>query len=203
MSILSHTNDIQPESSYPGFLALLDSDPKQAADRFYRYVIVLFGKAPPKVLRSLPEDVKPDMIHDIVVHCIRNNFRVLKKYENKGRPFAIWFYFISRNYVLDHLPKYIETIEPDDVSTGPSNNPGEGVENRQILEKVNLCLAKIDDYCRLLLRMAGDELVPREMVKVLGWQQDKAKKVSNDLGYCRKKLEDMLTEFGLDIDHLK
>jgi hypothetical protein len=51
--------------------------------------------------------------------------------------------------------------------------------------------------------MAAEEWLPREMVVAMGWPKEKARKLSNDLGYCRKKLENLLFQEGLDIEKIK
>lgn len=216
MTDTKHSTESVADACWPGFLDLVDSNPRKAAEGLYRFVYTLFRTAPPRILRSLPTEKHQDLMHDIVVHCIKQNLRVLRQYQNKGRPFAVWFYFIARNLILDSLDRERQTPTFSDPSLvdeaagrtrsdqSLTGNPiHQRSEMRQTLEAVNSCLEKIGDYCRALLRMAGDELVPREMTKVFGWPKDKAKKVSNDLGYCRKKLENMLVEYGLDIEELK
>lgn len=208
------TTNEQTDISFPGFLRLLDSDPKRVAEDFYCWVTGLFRTAPPRILRSVPADRHSDLIHDIVVHCIKDNFRVLRQYSDRGKPFAVWFYLISRRLILDWIdhenigPELIDPLaQPTEadgvVSESSGSNPGVDAQLREMLEAVNGCLDRIGDYCKALLRMAGDEWLPREMVQALGLQKDKAKKVSNDLGYCRKKLENLLVEYGMDIEDLR
>ena len=203
------------DNTWPQFLDQLHADPESAAKNLYNYTIGYLRECPPRIYASIPEDHRPDLAHDVVVHCIKDDFRVLRQYVNRGKPFAAWFYFIVRNTIMDALRKAgrnPETVDlqPDDVGAKHRANPGPSssdvekqAEFREMLDAVYECMKEIDDYCRLLLRMAADEYLPREMVRVLRWSADKAKKVSNDLGYCRKKLEALLIERDISIDFLK
>ncbi len=190
---------------WPGFLDLLDSHPEKGLEEFYLFVAGLLRSSPPRMMNSLSKEDKEDLIQDIVIHCIQDNFRVLRTYENEGNAFAAWLYFIARNKIIDFLRKSGREIK---LRSNP--NPQElrwshdTSRNREDFgDAVNIarkCLEKMDEYCRLLLKMSSDEFLPREMVMVLGWPAEKAKKVSNDLGYCRKKLSNLLWENGLKIE---
>jgi len=198
---------MKTNSSWPPFLDLIDHQPLKAADQFYRYVVGLLEVSTPRTLKIVPLDERKDLFHDIVVHCIRDNFRVLRQYEDVGRPFAAWFYFVANNKIRDYLDKSgrtPETISSNNSDPAPSDeakpNPETDHENRELLQSVNAAIAELDDYCQVLLRLAGEEYKPREMTGILGWAKEKAKKISNDLGYCRRKLANLLFERGIDIE---
>ncbi len=191
--------------SWPGFLDLLDSHPEKGLEEFYLFVARLLRTSPPRLMNSLSEEDKEDLIQNIVIHCIQDNFRVLRTYKNEGNAFAAWLYFIARNKIIDFLRKSGREAKPK-ISSNPgalrqSNvTSGNREDFGDAVYVVRKCLEKMDEYCRVLLKMAADEFLPREMVMILGWPAEKAKKVSNDLGYCRKKLSKILSENGLKIE---
>lgn len=194
---------------WPGFLDLLDSHPEKGLEGFYLFVARLLHTSPPRLMNSLNEEDKEDLLQDIVIHCIQDNFRVLRTYKNEGNSFAAWLYFIARNKIIDVFRKSGREVElrsnPYPQELRRSQDASRDREDfGDAVNIVRKCLEKMDEYCRLLLKMSSDEFLPREMVMVLGWPAEKAKKVSNDLGYCRKKLSNLLWENGLKIeDYLK
>jgi len=202
---------INTETSWPGFLDLLDTDPDTGFRDFYRFTYTLLRSNPPKPMRSLNSQDQEDMIGEIIYHCTRDNFRVLKKYTDKGKPFAAWFYAIAYNKVLNHLRDM--GSESNNVSLDQSSeafdlqqllpNPQEGEVKRfelAILENiVREVIGRLDEYCQLLLKMAADEFTPREMVASLRLPKDQNKKISDDLRECRRKLKKKLSEKGYDL----
>jgi RNA polymerase sigma factor (sigma-70 family) len=192
--------------NWPPFLDTMNSQPRSAAVQFYKYVVGLLEVSKPRALKAVPAEYRNDLFHDIVVHCIRDDFRVLRQYKDMGRPFAAWFYFVANNKIRDFWDKEKQrsdtggsgVIEPELADTSHSN-PGSDTQNRQLLDKVNQCIRELDDHCQVLLRLAAEEYKPREIVRVLGWAKDKAKKISNDLAYCRKKLMDLLSVRGIEV----
>jgi len=195
------------DPNLPPFFDLLDRHPGRAAELFYRYVVSLLEVSLPRKLKHIPEEQRKDLFHDIVVHCIKDDFRVLRQYTNIGRPFAAWFYFVANNKIRDYIEKHTKDVEANAGESSNStpikaeiSNPETSLQSRELLELVNECIAELDAYCQVLLRLAGEEFKPREMVGVLGWAKEKAKKVSNDLGYCRSKLQNLLFARGVDIE---
>lgn len=196
---------------WPTFLTLLDSNPEEAARQFFLYAARLLKASPPRVMRSLTEDDRDDLIQIIVIHCVKNNFKVLREYTDQGKPFAAWFYPIARFRIIDYIRKCGRkpvTISADthpDGETGrrrpATGNPGlsDHGDMKDTLDIVQKCMAGLDHYCRLLLRMAGDELKPSEMLRLLRWPAARAKKVSNDLRYCRRKLKNLVETQGVNI----
>ena len=199
--------------SWPDFLDLLDSEPQRAFDQFYRYAYRELTDMPPRPMRALSIENQQDLLEDIILHCVNNDFRILRQYRNVGKSFACWLYKIAHNKAL----KYLIILKKKWPAPPEPENPGDKdliekltyhIENQQekryefkeILSKVRESIKKIDNRCRLLLEMASDEYTPREMVMVLGLPKDKNVKVSNDLRYCRKKLEDLLYVRGVIIE---
>jgi len=203
-----------PNPSWPTFLDVLDSDPDTAFVDFYRFAVRTLSTAPPRPMRNLSQDDRQDLIHDIIYHCAKDNFRVLRQYVDKGKPFAAWLYVMAHNLCVDHFRS--KGRDPDVVSIN-RNSGGTSLENIlsnrgssngkkselvELIAIVKKTIKRLDEYCRLLLEMAADEFTPKEMVAVLRLPPDQNKKVSDDLRYCREKLKRRLAEGGLDIRSL-
>jgi len=96
-------------------------------------------------------------------------------------------------------------IPDDDVvahKASEAPNPYTVTKWREACLTTRRAMDMIDDYCRLLLEMAGDEITPLEMIAILRLPRDQNKKVSDDLRHCRKKLKSIIYEEGTDIDAL-
>ena len=199
------------DKTWPSFLSRLDSDPESAFEDFYRLAWRILEEVPPRPMRGLAEGDREDVFHETIYHCVRNNFRILRRYVDRGRPFAAWLYTIAHHKCIDFLR--VGRVQSGSVSfdqdpdgkglekilSNPADDPVKRVELAEVLGIVKSALAELGDYCRLLLEMASDELTPREMVLVLRVPRDQNKKVSDDLRYCREKLKKRLAEIGLDI----
>ena len=205
--------DIDPQSAWPDFLDELDTHPQRAAEAFYRFTFRLIQVAPPRVLNQLDQGDRDDLVQDVVVYCIRDDFRVLRTYKDVGKPFAAWLFFMIRNRVLDRLKSRSrkdrtivrdrsesspEGLERSDAEVPRGADSSDRASFTEVLGVVRRLMQSLDEHCRLLLRMAGDELTPREMTRLLGWPPERSKKVSDDLRYCRKKLFSLLAEKGID-----
>ena len=194
--------------NWPSFLDLIDDDPKKSAAEFYQFAAKLLSTAPPKLFRGLNKEDQEDFIQEIVIHCISNNFRVLRTYQDKGKPFAAWFYIIVHHKLVDFLRKRGQVmpyeLELADAHEFVSDNPGIealfNVEHNEALKVVKMCLSEIGTKCRLLLKLAAKEFRPKEMVRIMGLPLEQAKNVANDLAHCRKKLANLLWEKGIKIE---
>jgi RNA polymerase sigma factor (sigma-70 family) len=205
---------IVSDESWPDFLNLLDDDPDAAFAAFYKFAFRVLMAVPPRPMRSLGPEDRQDLIHEIVYHCVKNDFRVLRRYTDQGKPFAAWLYATSYHKSLDYLrhrDSQPETVsihrDPDgkgleNVLFDPAGANGERLEFGEILAIVKRSMERLGEHCRLLLEMAADEFTPREMVRVLGLRAQDNKKISDDLRYCREKLKRYLAEAGIDIGTL-
>jgi RNA polymerase sigma factor (sigma-70 family) len=199
------------DASRPEFLDLMDSDPDRAFADFYRFAVTLLSRKPPRPLMSANPEDRQDIIHDIVYHCVKEDFRVLRRYTPRGRSFAAWLYVVAHNKSLDLIsvagrqPMTVSMHEQNDgraleqVLAGPGGGQDRQAEFSDIIGLVVKAIAHLDEHCRLLLEMAADEFTPKEMVSVLGLAPEQNKKVSDDLRYCRGKLKRLLSETGIDL----
>jgi RNA polymerase sigma factor (sigma-70 family) len=188
--------------SWPGFLDCLDKDPDAAFADFYRFTVSQLRRRPPPAMHALKDD-REDLTHNFVLHCVKDNFRVLHKYRDEGKPFGCWLHIVAQNFFLDMLreqpidddPNLVERLTEDITAV----NPEEELPWRELLDSVKKALPNLDRCCRLLLVLAAREFTPKEMVHVLRLRRDQNKKVSDDLRYCRQKLKRMLADDGADL----
>lgn len=195
---------------WPDLLNRLDRSPDSAMRDFHDFAYRLVKVKPPRVLRSLTESEKEDFLQDFMLHCVDNDFGVLRQYSDNGKPFSAWLYVSIHNRCLDFLKKKKragETFSPQsdqgdaDTYAGAVSSellPQERAEFRDIIDATKKCISRLGQYCQLLLHLAADEYTPREMVLAMGLATDKNKKISDDLRDCRKKLRKAIAERGID-----
>ncbi|UCF05501.1 MAG: sigma-70 family RNA polymerase sigma factor [bacterium] len=197
------------DDSWPPFLDLLDKDRNKAIEEFYHYARRVLTSYQPRCMRGLSDEDRKDVFHDIVYHCIRNDLRVLRRYVDKGISFAAWLYVTASNKCWDIVKRRIPPSKLIPIH-GPGNkggledvlgdkraNSGRKIEFADLYKKAKKYIFQLKEYCQLLLLMAEEGLKPREMVKILGLPPDQNVKISNDLGFCRRKLKALLIQKGI------
>ncbi|MFH1842607.1 MAG: sigma-70 family RNA polymerase sigma factor, partial [bacterium] len=199
--------------TWPAFLGLLERDPKHCFAGFYIFARKLLTVCPPRALRMVPHQQRDDIIHDIILHCCQDDFRVLRRYQDHGKPFAAWFLLVARNKIVDQLRTErlgtpVSLAEEDEESPGiilQDSAPTADLQTdrRKILAFVQDVLLQMSDKCRILIQGAAEGRKPREMTRLLGWPTDWNKKVSDDLRECRQRLRTLLDRSGMDIEELK
>lgn len=187
-------DDVQPL-----FLKSIDKDPKGAAREFYTFLCRLLASMPPQRFSTADPETRKDLTMQIALHCIRDSFRVLRTYRPMRRPFAVWLRQVAANQITDYFraDRQLTTNEDfSEVAGGGSSGVGLSDE-RELLVMVCTSMSEMDRYCQLLLQMAADEYLPREMALALRWPAHRSKKISDDLRYCRKKLLNLLSSKGI------
>jgi RNA polymerase sigma factor (sigma-70 family) len=180
------------------FLELLDSDPLRAAELFYAYAMNYFRVVSPKYLTLFRPDDREDIKHEICLHCIKDQFRVLRQYHQTDSEFSAWFHVTAHNRAMDILkaqnrrPKFSrfhsDSHEAADSLVNTAPGPDRNLESNERLKLVNKILVEMNRYCQLLLRLSGDEFTPMEITRILRWPSQKSKKVATDVSYCRETL---------------
>lgn len=200
---MSPTNE-SPEH----FLSLLDKDPTRAMDAFYRFAVRQLLAMPPGPLRGLAEDQREDAIQEITLHCVAQDFRVLRQYDARRGSFAGWFHLVARNRAYDWLRSQAMTVRAEDLRDHPERLDRSSPADRttwaqEYIDAVRQELGSLPHSCQLLLRGAADGLRPNELAMLLGWGKDKNKKASDDLRACRSRLKQRLAERGFDLAELE
>lgn len=196
-------------ASWPGFLDQLDSNPDRAFEKFYAHAVTMMRVCPPGVVRSLSPDQRNDLLHEVTLHCCCDDFRVLRRYADRGRPFTAWLQLVTRNKFLDQVRSgsKLKTRslsgdgEEDDfqIPDHAAAAKVEGIaESRNLAQLVTQALESMSDKCRILIQGAAEGHKPRDLVRLLGWPPDWNKKASDDLRDCRRRLKLTLGDLGLD-----
>ena len=111
------TDSLHPlDDPEPPFLGDLDRSPDRAAESLCRFALKLLTVSPPGALRTVPYDERDDVVQELILHFLRDDFRVLRSYRNTRHSFAGWFSVVARNLVFDisgegNLPR-ISIIKP-------------------------------------------------------------------------------------------
>jgi len=175
---------------------------------FERYATAFFRKCAPTLMRRLSKEDQADVQREIVLHCIDDNFRVLRQFRETGSNFDAWFCTVCMNKTKDFVKRETRyqqiladelrpTGDPESSTPAGLERPDEIAAARRLIAQVNQCIEVLDRHCRLLIRMSGEEFKPLEIVRVLRWPASKAKKVSDDLRYCKERLRKLLAERGV------
>jgi RNA polymerase sigma factor (sigma-70 family) len=208
----SPTDGVELGDAWPSFLDHLDRAPDRAFQGFYRFIHRLMAVCPPRVYLSIHPSQRDDLLHDIILHCCRDDFRVLRRYADRGKPFSAWLQLVARNKVLDFLRAERQAaavpLETDDderpdivvVDDGPAAD--QQLDRQRILGLVREGMQRLTSDCRLLIQAAAEGYKPREITRLMGWPADWNKKASDDLRACRQRLRGVLGALGLDPDEL-
>jgi RNA polymerase sigma factor (sigma-70 family) len=199
------------DQSWPSFLDMLESSPDEAFRQLYSFACRLLKVKPPGSMRRLSKTESQDLTQDIILHCTRDNFRVLRQYSDCGKPFAAWLYILAHRKCLDYLRarkresmtvQYESDMNSPDldwIASDSDIDPLDRTNLKRVIECVKDCMSRLRKQCQLLLQLAADEYTPREMALVLGWPEESNKKVSDDLRQCRKQLKKIVASEGIDL----
>jgi RNA polymerase sigma factor (sigma-70 family) len=159
-------------------------------------------------MRCLNDHDKESLISDIIYHCVRDDFAVLRKYDDLGYPFEAWLYKIAHRIVLDwlkrkkrekELSRSSDDKDPNDCSIELADHHGHSQPLLEMVRQVKALIPLLGKNCQLLLKLAAEEYTPKEMALVLQLSSDQNKKVSDDLRYCRQRLKNLMWERGFDL----
>lgn len=192
----------------PAFLDDLTRDRDRAFRDFYSFAWKLLTVSPPGTFRDLCAADREALISDVIFHCVKDDFRVLRTY--RGGSFAGWLLAIARNRTLDDFRRRARRKE----APFPSDDPEEEEPRRQIqsreplqdqrtewseyLECARHCISAMSRKCQILLWASGEGLRPQEIQCLLGSGPGSNKAISDDLRYCRERLKALLLKEGLD-----
>jgi RNA polymerase sigma factor (sigma-70 family) len=202
------------QECWPDFLDLIDSNPNKANDSFARYLCKIFSIWIPPRLRGFPKDRHLDFTQDCYIEFTKNNYRKLRLYQNRGKPFASWFLVAcsnlaqdwaakSRNIESDPMPQIAGNDEATDElwnviitkAAGPKPDQETGAIWKELLRIASSFMKELDRRQQLLLTLSAEGYEPREIVKLLGESPERNKAISDDIRYARSKLRQMLDDY--------
>ena len=181
------TEKVEPAS----FLTLLDSDPEQARILFSQYAMWFFAQNFITIVSRLSLQDREELRQETILHCLKDDFRILRKYIERGKGFGNWFHNKCVDMINQGLigsPRTSPIIDP-----APDPSPPDDSVNRTALHLVRKLIAEMSDKCQALLALAAREFKPNEIARVMRINN---KKVADDLRYCRSRLNKMLKEHG-------
>jgi RNA polymerase sigma factor (sigma-70 family) len=192
----------------PAFLQNLDGDRDRAFQEFYQFAWRFLHTFPPNAFRSFLPDDRKALVSDIIFHCVKDDFRVLRTY--RGGSFAGWLLSVARHRALDQLRALARRREDPLPSDNPDEDkPQAELPSRQLpqdrqrewtryLEITRRCISMMSAKCQILLWSAAEELRPQEIQRLLGLGPGSNKAVADDLRYCRERLKKLFLAEGID-----
>jgi len=183
---------------------LLDSDPDLAWEEFYAFAWKLTRLRQPQALRSLPVEEREDVISDTVQSLQENDFRLLRTYENRGKPFAVWFWKVLMRRALDRL-RYLSTRQYEQIPDGAVNRtplPADEAASRAALEVVRATIERLTPRCRVMLLAVAEGYKPKDLLDFDSLPYDDNKKLGDQLKNCRRSLIKALAKQGYSVDDL-
>lgn len=195
----------------PSFIACLEQNPARAFREFYTFAWKILRAFPPPALRTLRADDRDDLIAEIILHCVKDDMRVLRRYDDLGYPFANWLLVVAQFRAIDLLRRPSSPwrptvrLDPGGPAGGPSpprdrgTLPDELAISRKNLELVMSIVREMAPQDQIILIASAEGYPPRDLVRLLGRPPEDAKKVSDSVRYCRRRLKKLLkTRAGLD-----
>jgi RNA polymerase sigma factor (sigma-70 family) len=171
-------------------------------------MLKLFQVTLPTPVRSLSRDEQQDFIQEFFLHCVEPNFATLRKYKNIGSSFAAWCLVVASRYALSLMKsrKYRKHVPLESSGTANGDVKDEARDIIDTLVDKNLpidqmmvwrelkavvlaCLSELTIRQQLLLELKGDELRPREILRVMGEDPGTNKDLSEEIRQAKKKLE--------------
>jgi len=189
------------DDPWPEFLDHLDSDPEGAWEGLYIHAWRLVRAWRPPAFARLPGPDQEDLFVDILQDLQEDGFRQLRSYENRGRPFASWFWQILQRRALDAFRAMKRRrYEPlSDWMTEPAPLPDQVVESSEALRDLEGVMAELSPRCQLLLKATAEGYKAKDLVELLSLPADHNKKVADHLKNCRRSLVKAMSRRGYTV----
>ncbi len=139
---------------------------QRAWEEFHAFAWKLIQLRQPVALSSLPYEEREDLLAEIIQDFQQDQFRLLRRYENRGRPFAVWFWLVIKRRALDRL-RAMKVRRYEDIpewvrDTTPS--PDEEASSKAALEDVRYIIRELSPRCQLLLMASAEGYKPRDLL---------------------------------------
>jgi hypothetical protein len=172
------------QQSSPPFLGPMDRNPTETLARFYDFTWKLFLSHPPAIFLRFPRAVREDLIEQVIEKCCKDNFRNLRKYTDRGRPFAFWLYRVARNEAISYLRTLDAEKRRGRLMVVPEIvRPDQNLRKCEALKAVRECLGSLS----------------RNHQEDMGLGSKDGKIVSEQLRQARKLLRKELKKRGVDL----
>lgn len=197
--------------SWPSFFDHLDSDQQRAQREFCEWAMRFFAACPPGQLSGLPREQREPLCYDIIGDCIIDDFKILRKYKNCGKPFAGWFMVVARRRIIDRFRSIKRTPDVDRSdfaidSTGRSKWEPVVIEYhtaKRIQKVIEQCLSHMTEQCQNLIPLVADGEKIKDILAMRVVEADTNKKMSNAIKHCQKRLRECLASRGVEISQLR
>jgi RNA polymerase sigma factor (sigma-70 family) len=192
------------QQSTPLFLRLLDEDPPKAMALFYDFTWKLFLSHPPAIFLPFSLTEREDLIERVIEKCCRDGFRNLRKYEDRGRPFAIWLYKVARNEAVSEIRSLEAEKRRRRLMVAPEIvRPDLNFRKSEALSALRQCFDLLSEKQQEILRRTVTGEKPRHIAEVMGLGAGGGKIVSEQLRQARKLLKKALKKKGIDLSLLE
>ena len=183
-------------------MELLDSDPQRAWEEFHAFAWKLTQLRQPVALASLPHEEREDLVADIVQDFQQDQFRILRRYENRGRPFAAWFWLVVKRRALDRL-KAMKIRDYEEIPGWVMDDAplaAEEVGSKAALEDIRRVIKQLSPRCQLLLMATAEGYKPKDLLELESLPYTDNKKLSDHLKNCRRSLIKAMAKEGYTVD---
>lgn len=196
---------------WPRFLDKLESAPQEAMAEFYTYLMLLLNMSPPRMFLALGENERSDFMQSFLLHTFEADFKTLKRYRDRGRPFSAWLTVVISNRCVDYLRSkkrnqdnlpsvpleygdYVSTLKATELT------PFEKTAFSTLIASIQRCLDKLPLNCGLLIKLGAENVETAQICRLMKIPEDDNKKLSDKLRYCRKLLKDLLVREGIRLE---
>jgi DNA-directed RNA polymerase specialized sigma24 family protein len=188
--------------TWPAFLDRIDRDPQRAWEEFHAFAWKLTRLRPPAVLSSLTPEDREDVLAEIVQDFQKDDFRLLRSYQDRGRPFAAWLWRVVKHRALDRL-KAMKTRQHEAIPiwvTDPAPLPAEEIGSKAALDTVRRLIKQLSPRCQILLLAAAEGYKPKDLLDLGSLPYTDNKKLADHLKNCRRSLIKALEREGYTVD---
>jgi RNA polymerase sigma factor (sigma-70 family) len=144
------------------------------------------------------------VIEDTISHCWDHDQRILRRYQDRGKPFSSWLFTLAtrraqyacrsqRTWERTHVSS--DEILDDFTSRQPSID--DLLETESLMRVVFEALSRLGAECREVIAAVADGHKPREITQSMRLPPEAAKMISKRIRHCRDRLIRLLEADGV------
>jgi DNA-directed RNA polymerase specialized sigma24 family protein len=183
--------EVDLDCSWPVFLDWLGRDSDKVWHGLRDFTVRALTAVPPSVFsrcRLSPEQ-REDVLSETVKHLCEDDFSRLRKYSDRGGPFAAWLSTVASNIAKKTYRKERRPPIPQ-----PSPEPRITLSPR-FEEAISRCTKSLSKRCQALISLDQLGYKPQAIVHLLGRELTNVQ-VGNALVHCRRMLAKCLHAQG-------